>query len=80
MSGPLEILVIFLTLPLLYSCQTDLQAQENPLEKKVAYTQVVHTKHHTKHIRKQQQKIHDRLHRIRERMEKRKRRRQEGGK
>jgi hypothetical protein len=80
----LKTLVTLLIVPFLYSCQTNLQGQESPLEKKVAYTQVTHTEHHTKrhtkHIRKQQQKIHDRLRRIRERVEKKKQRKRRDGK
>ena len=80
MLDPLKILVIFLTLPLLYSCQKTLHAQENHLEKTGAYAHVAQTKHHTKHIRKQQRNIHDRLRKIRERMEKKKKRKRKGGK
>ena len=80
MPNYLKIFIIFLTLPLLYSCQKPLHAQENQLEKKVAYTQVTHTKRHTKHIRKQQRKIHDRLRKIRERIEKKKKYKYKGGK
>jgi len=78
MLDPLKILVIFLTLPLLYSCQKPLRAQESHLENKVAYAQATHAKH-TKHIRKQQRNIHDRLRKIRERMEKKKKRKARRG-
>ena len=76
----LKNLALLLIIPLLYSCQKPLHAQESPLEKKAAYTQVAQTKHHTKHIRKQQRKINERLQKIKERMEKRKQRKHKGGK
>ena len=72
-------LILLLVFPFLYSCQRPVQAEERPLEKRVAYAQVASHKH-TKHIRKQQRKINERLQKIKERMEKRKKRRQKGGK
>ena len=80
MTNYLKIFIIFLTLPLLYSCQRPVQAQEHSLDN-VAYAQAPSNAiHHTKHIHKQQRKIQDRLRKIRERMEKKKKRKRKGGK
>jgi hypothetical protein len=80
MPNSLKSLTLFLIIPLLYSCQKPLHAQENHLEKTVAHAHVAQAKHRTKHIRKQQRNIHDRLRGIRERMEKKKKRGRKGGK
>ena len=66
-------LILLLVFPFLYSCQQPVQAQERPLEKRLAYAQVARYEH-TKHIRKQQHKINERLQKIKEHMEKRKKR------
>ena len=66
---------MLLVVPLLYSCQSPVQAQESSYENQLAYAQATKTKH-TKHIRKKQRKICDRLRKIRERLEKRKKRKQ----
>ena len=71
-------LILLIVFPFLYSCQQPVQAEERPLEKRVAYAQVANNKH-TKHIRKQQRKINERLQKIKERMEKRKNRKSRRG-
>jgi len=69
----LKTLVTLLIIPFLYSCQNATAAQENLLEKRVAYVQIT-TRGHTKRARKQQRNIRKRLRKIKERIEKRKRR------
>ena len=67
----LKMLITFLIIPFLYSCQNSATAQEYSLEKEVAYVQVAKTKH-TKRARRQQHDICERLKRIQKRIEKRK--------
>ena len=67
----LKMLITFLIVPFLYSCQNSATAQEYSFEKEVAYAQVAKTKHakHTKRARKQQRDICERLKRIQKRIE-----------
>ena len=80
----LKMLITFLIVPFLYSCQNSATAQEYSFEKEVAYAQVAKTKHtkHTKRVRKKQRDICERLKRIQKRIEKRKKRKgkRKGGK
>jgi len=76
MPDLLKIFVALLIIPFLYSCQKPLQAQEQQLEKRVAYTQFAEIKYakHTMRAKKQQRDICDRLQKIKERIEKRRKR------
>ena len=67
----LKMLITFLIVPFLYSCQNSATAQEYSLKREVAYVQVAKTKH-TKRARRQQHDICERLKRIQKRIEKRK--------
>ena len=75
----LKILVTFLIVPFLYSCQSPAEGQEKVLKNELAYVQVAETKY-TKPVRDKQRKICDRLQKIRERLEKRKKRMRKRGK
>ena len=80
----LKMLITFLIVPFLYSCQNSATDQEYSFEKEVAYAQVAKTKHakHTKRARKQQRDICERLKRIQKRIERKKNRKRnrKGGK
>ena len=67
----LKMLITFLIVPFLYSCQNSATAQEYPLEKEVAYVQVAKTKH-TRRARRQQRDICERLKKIQKRIERKK--------
>ena len=60
----LKMLITFLIVPFLYSCQNSATAQEYSLKKEVAYVQVAKTKH-TKRARSQQRDIRERLKKFR---------------
>ena len=75
----LKMLITFLIVPFLYSCQNSATAQEYSFEKKVAYAQVSKTKH-TKRARKQQRDICERLKKIQKRIERKKNRKRKGWK
>jgi len=80
----LKMLITFLIVPFLYSCQNSATAQEYSFEKEVAYVRVAKTKHtkHTKRAKKQQRDICERLKRIQKRIERKKNRKRnrKGGK
>ena len=80
----LKMLITFLIVPFLYSCQNSATAQEYSFEKEVAYVQVAKTKHtkHTKRVKKKQRDICERLKRIHKRIERKKNRKRnrKGGK
>jgi len=67
----LKMLITFLIVPFLYSCQNSATAQEYSFEKEVAYAQVAKTKH-TKRARSQQRDICERLKKIQKRIERKK--------
>ena len=67
----LKMLITFLIVPFLYSCQNSATAQEYSLKKEVAYVQVAKTKH-TKRARRQQRDICERLKKIQKRIERKK--------
>jgi len=67
----LKMLITFLIVPFLYSCQNSATAQEYSLKKEVAYVQVAKTKH-TKRARSQQRDIRERLKKIQKRIERKK--------
>ena len=67
----LKMLITFLIVPFLYSCQNSATAQEYSLKKEVAYVQVAKTKH-TKRARIQQRDICERLKKIQKRIERKK--------
>ncbi len=67
----LKMLITFLIVPFLYSCQNSATAQEYSLKKEVAYVQVAKTKY-TRRARSQQRDICERLKKIQKRIERKK--------
>ena len=69
----LRYLILLITFPLLYSCNSPAAAFELPLKKEIAYAKVADSKiKYTKHVKKQQKDICNRLRKIQRKLEKRK--------
>ena len=69
----LRYLILLITFPLLYSCNSPAAAFELPSKKEIAYAQVANSKiKYTKHVKKQQKDICKRLRKIQKRLEKKK--------
>jgi hypothetical protein len=67
----LKYLVLLITIPLLYSCNSPASAHENSSKNHLAYIETAKFKH-TKHVRKQQKDICERLKKIHKKLENRK--------
>ena len=69
----LRYLILLITFPLLYSCNSPAAASELPSKKEITHAQVANSKiKYTKHVRKQQKDICKRLRKIQKRLEKKK--------
>ena len=69
----LKYLILLITFPLLYSCNSPAAAYELPSKKEIAYAKIANSEiKHTKHVKKQQKDICKRLRKIQKRLEKKK--------
>jgi len=67
----LKYLVLLITIPLLYSCNSPVIANQSSSKNHLAYIETAKFKH-TKHVRKQQKDICERLKKIHKKLEKKK--------